>query len=281
MDKLKDIQDKLKTRPAYQLDIMDVVTDKTFQRAVNQEYLNKHHGGNLGNFLQSLKEKGLQKIQLVPRIKNGNATKPGGAYRTVDFTGTPKNTATAAPSFLAMPAASGLNGAFGLGMPEILDGYAAKRENEQLKEQLRQLQQDFKEERESKRKWREKAEKADRENERYEYKEEIQREPSVIDKILSGLAENPASIPALIGAFKGGIGLGNPSPHQEAQIVNPLEGYTEMQTALCEMIAQCPDSFCNDLATLIARVSEEDESFIRELKKLLETPTLKKVESNG
>lgn len=80
-----------------------------------------------------------------------------------------------------------------------------------------------------------------------------------------------------LNQFKGG-GLNGPNV-QNAQIVDTLEGYTDMQRGLCEMIAQCPDSFCEELATLISRVAEPDKVFIKELKKLLETPSLKAVQN--
>jgi hypothetical protein len=195
---------------------------------------------------------------------------------TATGSATATNGGTVAPPQTAVPA--GLNGAFGLGMPEILDGYAAKRENEMLKEQIRQLQQDYKEERESKQKWREKATKFERENERHVYKEDIQREPSAFDKLIEGLAANPSAIPALIGAFRGNpAGLNSPQ-QPEPQTIDPLENYSEMQRALCETIGQLPDALCADLATIIARIAEPDEPFKKELIKLLKNQNLKKVE---
>jgi hypothetical protein len=278
MDKIKELQEKLQQRPAFQLDVMDCITEKVYQKAINQAYLNKNHGGSLPEYLQAIHKKGLQKIQLMPRLSNGNSSKPGGSAVNVDFTAsTPQNNVTAVPQQTMMP---GLNAAasFGLGMPEIMDGYAAKRELALKNEQFNQLLADYKEEKSKKTELRDKLEKAERKLERYGYKEDIQREPSAIDKLLDGLAQNPAMIPQLIGAFKGGGGLNAPQP---AQTIDPLQGYSEMQRALCEMVAQCPDDFCEQLANLISRVAEPDKKFISELKKLLETPNLKKVAENG
>jgi len=284
MEKLKDFIEKLKSRPAFQLDVLDCITENFYQKAINQAYLDKNHGGSLANYLNTLQAKGLQRIQLQPRLKNGSSSKAAGAFRIVDFSAggssTAQNTVTAAPAQMQMP--QGLNAAasFGLGVPDILDGYAAKRELETLKEQYRQLFADYKEEKTKKSDLRDKLEKAERKLERYGYKEDIQREPSAIDKLIDGLAQNPAMIPQLIGAFKGGGGLNAPNPNN-GQIADSLEGYSDMQRALCEMIGSCPDSFCEELATLISRVAEPDKPFIAELQKLLKTPNLKKVADNG
>ncbi len=282
MEKLNPIIEKLKSRPAFQLDIMDCVTDKVFQRAVNQVYLDKNHSGNVLLFIKSLQTKGLREIQLIPRLRNGNTSKPGGASVTVDLTGsTPQNNGTSATSQAPTqtPFFAGLNGAFGLGMPEILNGMTAERENVMLRDQIKQLTADFKEEKESKRKWRDRATDYQRTNDINKIKETTIKESSAVDKLLDTLASNPAMIPQLLGAFKGG-GLNSPNV-QDTQVSNPFEGYSEMKTALCEMIGQCPDSLCEDLATLISRVAEQDKVFIKELSRLLQTPNLKKVADNG
>ena len=270
MEKLKELEIKLKDRRTFQLEVLDTVTGAIYQRAINQDYLDENNNGSLPEYLNSLKTKGLQKIQLIQKIKNGNTTKPGGEAVNVDFR-SPQETLAEAPAQMQGPAAPGLMGlaaSFGLSMPEVMDGWAAKRELEMWKENYRKLETEYKEARERGSKWRERAEKYSRENERFGYKEEIQREPSAIDKLISGIAENPQMIPALIGAFKGGGGLNAPQP---AQLAPATEGYTEMQAALCEMIAQCPDNFCEVLANIISRVSEKDKPFEAGLKKLMET----------
>jgi hypothetical protein len=277
-EKLKKFIENLKGRPAFQFNVIDCVSEKSVAQAINQDFLNKNFSGNLVEYLESLRKKGFQKIQLVPRLKNGSTSKPGGPSITVDFNvpaSTSQNNVAAIPPQMQIP--TGLNGSFGLGMPEIMDGYAAKRENEMLKQQIRQLQEDYKEERESKRRWREKATKFERENERHVYKEDIQREPSALDKLIDGIAQNPAMIPSLIGAFKGSGGLNAPQ-HQQAELIDPLENYSEMQRALCETIGQMPDTLCNDLAEIISRIAEPDKEFIQGLKKLLTNPHLKKAE---
>tara|TARA_R110000823_G_scaffold102096_1_gene219075 strand:- start:80436 stop:81287 length:852 start_codon:yes stop_codon:yes gene_type:complete len=282
MEKLKDFIEKLKSRPAFQLDVLDCITEKVYQKAVNQEYLDKNHGGSLVNYLNTIHAKGLQKIQLQPRLKNGTSSKSAGAFRMVDFTSggssTAQNAVTSAPAQMQMPAGLNAAASFGLGVPDILDGYAAKRELEALKELHRQLTADYKEEKSKKSELRDKLEKAERKLERYGYKEDIQREPSAIDKLIDGLAQNPAMIPQLIGAFKGGSGLNAPNT-QNAQIADSLDGYSDMQRGVCELVGQCPDEFCDDLATLISRVFENDKVFNKELKKLIETPTLKTVKN--
>lgn len=272
MEKLNQLQQKLKARATFQLDVMDCVTEKYYAKAVNQAMLDEKYNGKLIDYLNSLKNAGLTKLQLIPRIKNGSGSKPGGIFVTVDFT-TPQNPAPSPQ--ITNP---GLNGSFGLGMPEILNGMTAQRELEIVKENYRKLEQDYRDEKEAKRKWRDKAEKYSRENERHQYKEDIQREPSAIDKLIDGLAQNPSAIPALIGAFKGSAGLNSPNPSLP-QVVDPFEGYTELQRALCETIGQLPENLCEDLATLISRISENNPIFNKELKKLIETPNLKAVKN--
>ena len=280
MDNLKEIQNKLKARASYHLHIIDVISGSVFQKGIDQTFLDENHKGSLPEYLVTLKAKGYQKVQLMPRLKNGSSSKPAGATVTVDFTQNNQPTNTGQSITPPHTQSFGLNGAMGLGMPEIMDGYAAKRENEMLKEQLRQLQADFKEEKEKKSVWRDRAEKAERKNERFSYKEDIQREPSSLDKLIDGLAQNPSAIPALIGAFKGSGGLNAPQP-QQTQIINPIEGYTDWQKQVVEMLQHCPDNFCEEIANLITRVSEGDKKFINELQRLLETPNLKKVENDG
>lgn len=282
MEKLKPFIEKLNTRPAFQLDVTDCKSEKVYQRAVNQVYLDKHHGGSLVNYLNAIHAKGLEKIQLLPRLKNGSGSKPGGISLNVDFgagSSTAKNNDTPAEVPPQMQIPQGLNGGmFGLGMPEIMDGYAAKRELASKIEDYNRLLNEYKEEKQKRQDLRDKLEKAERKLERYGYKEEIQREPSAIDKLIDGIAQNPAMIPQLIGAFKGGGGLNAPNT-QNAQIADSLDGYTEMQRGVCELVGQCPDEFCDDLATLISRVFENDKVFNKELKKLIETPTLKNVQN--
>jgi len=283
MEKLKPLINKLKARAASQFSVMDCVSENYIAKSINQAYLDKNHNGNLVDYINSLHKKGLQKIQLIPFRKNGSSQRPDGPALTIDFNtsaDTAQNSVAPAPQQTQMPAGLNAAASFGLGVPDILDGYAAKRELEALKELHRQLTADYKEEKQKKSELRDKLEKAERKLERYGYKEDIQREPSAIDKLIDGLAQNPAMIPQLIGAFKGGGGLNAPQP-QEAQIMDTLEGYSDMQRALCEMIGQCPDNFCEELATLISRVAEPDKKFIAELKKLLQTPNLKKVSENG
>ncbi|MDP2687526.1 MAG: hypothetical protein Q8O62_09905 [Aequorivita sp.] len=285
MEKLKNFQEILKSRPAFQLDVMDCVTEKVFQKAVNQVYLDKNHNGSLPAYLQAMHVKGLQKILLTPKLKNGNSSKPFGAPITVDFTeGSPpaQNGVTSAPVPQQMPVyPAGLNGAFGLGMPEIMDGFAAKRELEIWKMNCAKFEKLFEDEKEKRKKLTDKVSELLRENDKYSWEQTTEKEPSKFDKIIDGIFANPSqTIPALMGAiaqFKGG-GLNAPNT-QNAQIVDPLEGYSDMQRALCDMVGQCPDSFCEELATLISRVAEPDQSFIKELKKLLETPNLKKVQN--
>lgn len=278
MDEIKELEKRLKAKKSYQLDVVDFVTEKKFHKGVNQEYLDKHHNGSLTAYLQSLKEKGFQKIQLEQKTKYGASSQPAGITRTVDFRPASeksinqKTTSQMANSQMAN--SIGLNGTFGLGMPEIMDGFAAKRELELLRKQYEKLEKDFKEERELKREWREKAEKAERNNDKYELKQELSPEPSALDKIINSLASNPATIPSLVSAFKGGgVGLGQPQLNE----ANPFANYTEMQLALCDMIGLCPDNFCEQLANLISRVSEKDEDFIQKLKTLMETPNLNNV----
>lgn len=287
MEKLKELQEKLKSRPAFQLDVMDCVTEKVFQKAINQAYLDKNHGGSLPLFLQSIQTKGLQKIQLLPRLKNGNSSKPAGTFITVDFpngSATVQNNATSAPAPQQnmMP---GLNAAatFGLGMPEIMDGYAAKRELQIWKQSAEKWEKLFEDEREKRKKLSNQIQELTRENDQHSWEKSTEKEPSKFDKIIDGIFANPQqTIPALMGALQQFKGGGLNAPNQPSpQIVDTLEGYSEMQRTLCETIGECPDDFCAELATLISRVAEPDKLFIKELKKLLETSSNLKAVQNG
>lgn len=283
MEKLKPLINKLKARAACQFSVMDCVSENYIAKGINQAYLDKNHNGNLVEYLNSLHKKGLQKIQLVPFRKNGSSQKTDGPAITIDFntsggSSTAENNVTPAPPQMQMPAGLNAAASFGLGVPDILDGYAAKRELAAKIEDFNRLLADYKEEKQKRQELRDKLEKAERKLERYGYKEDIQREPSAIDKLIDGLAQNPAMIPQLIGAFKGGSGLNAPNT-QNAQIADSLDGYSDMQRGVCELVGQCPDEFCDDLATLISRVFENDKVFNKELKKLIETPTLKTVKN--
>lgn len=277
MEKLNDLQESLK-RPTFQMDMLDCTTEKVFKKAVNQIYLDKHHNGSLTNYLQSLKEKGMQKIQIIPRLRNGNSSKPGGAIRTVDFTqGQSQNQYHRSN----IPQASnGLNGAFGLSAPEIFAGFAAKENNSRLEDQVRELKQDLRDEIGKSEILRSKVESLTLENNKHEYTSQIKRDPSPWENLLNGIAENPASIGAIFGGAKSLIGLNSPQP-QNAQVLDPLSNYSDMQRALVDMIGHCPDTLCEDIANIIARLSEGDQEFGKSLKKILttETTTLKKVDN--
>lgn len=266
--KLSEYQKKLASNNSFFLDVMDVKTDKPIDRGIYQKNLDKDYGGSLTTYIQSLKDKGHQTIQLWPRQKYGNASKLVGSAVTVDFSGTK-------PNNINIPASNGLNGGmnglagtFGLGAVDILDGYAAKRENDLLKSQIVELQRDLKEEQSSKSKWRDKVNELQQSNNVFELKETMVKEPSALDKLINTLAENPSAIPALIGAFKGGgglPGLAQPQSHEAT-------GYTEMQAAVCEMISHLPsDEHCNLVANIINKILDGDVLFMSELKSLLES----------
>lgn len=280
MDKLKPLIEKLKKGPPNQLDVMDCITENMYKKAVTQEFLDKNHNGSLLEFLKDLKTKGLQKVQLIPRLKNGNASKPGGVARTVDLNGgssAPESNVAAAP--LQMPGfPTGLNGAFGLSMPDIMDGFAAKRELEQWKQNCAKYEKMYEDERRMRKDLSEKILQLTRENDQYSWSQNQEKEPSKFDKIIDGIFQNPEqTLPALMGMFNQLKGGGMNAP--VAQISGTLDGYTEMQQALCQTIGELPDEFCESLAEIITRVSEPDPVFTRQLKALLETPNLKAVQN--
>lgn len=264
MEKLKRIEKKLLSQDTFQIDIMDVLSESIVERAINKKKLDEEHNGSLKSYLNNLNQKGFVKIQLIPRRRFGSSSKPAGAIVTVDFQKQKK---------MDQNFGFGLNGVSGLGMPEIMDGLAARRENQFLKSQLEELKRDLRDEKEAKSRWRDKAESLQRSNDIFEVRQNTEKEPSALDKLIEGLAANPSAIPALIGAFKGS-GLNSPA----AAIAAP-SAYSEIQNALIEMIVQLPDEICNDLATLISRIFENDKNFITDLRKLIETPNLKKVEN--
>jgi len=281
MEKLKPFIEKLKSRAASQFSVIDCVSENYIAKAINQAYLDKNYNGSLVGYINSLQAKGLQKIQLLPFRKNGSSQKPDGPAVTIDFKNPSADTAqnNVAPAPPQMQMQPGLNAAsFGLGMPEIMEGYAAKSKYEMLLTQFQTLQADYKEEREKRKKLSDKIFELTRENDQHSWEKTTVKEPSAIDKLLDTLAKNPTMIPQLMGAFKGGGGLNSPQP-QEVQIADSLDGYTEMQRALCEMVGQCEDALCEDLGTLISRILENDKVFNRELKKLIETPNLKAVKN--
>lgn len=211
---LNDLIDWLASNPIHRFEIYDVDKERTIQKCISYEDLTRDFSTAV-KFFEQLADKGIKTVQIVKKRKNGSSFVREGCGLNFALS---TNDNVAASGGLALPAATpqqltqtaGLMGAgnnFGLGFPEIMEMRSQADRYKELKETFSEVK-----------KRNEDLEKENRklENENLKFQLGIDTKPSAIDKLVEGIAANPAALPQIIASFKGAStpGLNAPEPQK-------------------------------------------------------------------
>ena len=200
---LHEIFEWLKRSDANRVEIYNLQTGQTIENCIS--YQDMTAGGSTPEeYITRLLGKGVEIIQFQKKRKNGSSWKReecGWSYNlstedNVAASGQSASSGRATPQQNPYPS-NGLgspSAGFGLGFPEIMtmrsqaDRYdETKTENRELKAKIERLER----------------ENRTLETENLQYKFGADSKPSAVDKLVEGLASNPAAIASMIQSFKG------------------------------------------------------------------------------
>lgn len=265
---LLDLIEWLKSDPLHRFEIFDVDRDDTIKKCASYDDLSE---GTITpiRYFENLADRGIETIQIVKKRKCGNAYVREGiglnyglsteAENNVAASGVPVRPAST-PQQVKTPSFSGLGApaTMGLGFPEIMEMRSnsdrfqeAKRENDLLKAKCDLLI--------------DKNQELEKANLRHEFGAESK--PSSLDKLVEGIAANPAALSQIIQSIKGGAGLNAP----QQQLNQPQ--LSDTKSMVVDLIAnnqQLSDDHVSGAYYVITEALKGNDKFINDYIKLLQ-----------
>ena len=195
---LHELFEWLKTNEFNRFEIYDADMQKSIEKCLSYEDLTEG-GKSPEDYFTDLVNKGIKTVQIVRKRKNGSSHIRQGCGLNYALTTEGNVAASGSP---VNPGATpqqphnafGLGAPSGLGFPEIMtmrsqsDRFQeTKQENSELKSELKRLE----------------AENRKLETENLTLKLGVESKPSAVDKLLEGIAANPAALSSIIQSFKG------------------------------------------------------------------------------
>ena len=201
---LEELYEWLKRSDANRFEIYNVETGKSIEKCVSYEDLTAG-GSTPEEYFTRLLSKGVKTVQLQKKRKNGSSWIREGCglnyglstEDNVAASGQVRVSEPATPQQYQYPSGNGLGSpasSFGLGFPEIMSMRSQADRYQETKEECKDLKA--------------KVELLERENrvletENLQYKFGADSKPSAVDKLVEGLASNPAALASMIQSFKG------------------------------------------------------------------------------
>lgn len=261
---LKELQKVLKNRPAAYINISDE-HNNTIRNNVYFKDLGNYNN-DISVLLKELSTKH-DKVVVTPRLRNGTSSRAYKQPFTVILKGE-NPTEHVVPTVTSTPTPAPMtNGFMGLNAPQILDAFSAQRENRMLREQLTSLQTKYNAIEADREQKRSELEDAKRKIDRLELKQEDR--PSAVDKLLEGIAGNPAALTSILGL------LGNRGATQQLNAAQPVATSLEGNKALLQQVVDThPEEYCKLYIAIINRLNT-DEEFAKEVNNLLKKETVK------
>ena len=201
---LEDLFEWLKRSEKNRFEVYDVDKNASITKCASYHDLTEG-GTTLEEYFARLVSKGVRTVQIVKKRKNGSTYVREGCGLNYGLTTEAENN-VAASGRLASPAATpqqsfGLGspgtGMAGLSFPEVMNMRSQADRYEETKEKARQMETRIE---------RLEAENRQLEKENLTYKLGADSKPSAVDKLVEGLAENPAALSSIIQSLKGGGG---------------------------------------------------------------------------
>lgn len=277
-ESLDEVIEWLQRNPLNRFEIYDLSNDKTITRCIGYQDIKEKHE-TVKDYFKSLVSNGSTQIQIVKKRKNGSSYLRkcnAGLNFALSTTGSESNVAASSRASENGGSATqqqipsnnmgtGNYGSFpglgtpgiGLGLPEIMDMRTNAVRFQETKQELTELKSKYE---------RLLDENKRLEKENWEYKFSQENGPSAVDKLVEGLASNPAGIAALVGAFKSnGPGLAQPAQKQEQNL-------SSSKAMLVELVSSNPDitdEHVNLAAHAIVQTASGNEDFYNAYIKLL------------
>lgn len=277
MKDLNWISNFLKDDPQHIIDIMNCEDASYLKRKLSWQRLANEYG-DLQSLFSDLKAEGYKTVQVFPRIKQGTGFKNKASVITVSLESTERpNHQIERPAPPPMVSAPKNLETFGLGMPQILNGVAAERENQMLKTQLAE-QTNLANTRLSEiNSLKTEITALQRACDRHDIQQSLQKDPDPISVLIGKLAENPQTIPSIISALKKAPVAPGLSGDQTP--ADPYGSLSEIKQVTIRSIAQPAfgDSVIEMLYQILFQFQSENDDFIDQLGSLIENHNLKVV----
>lgn len=260
---LNELFDWLKSNGNNRFEIYDYERKNTIEKCAGYEDLTSG-GKSLEDYFIALADKGVKTVQIVQKKKNGstyirescglNYSLSTGANNNVAASGSPVYPG-ATPQQPQYPTGLGSpSSGFGLGFPEIMsmrsnaDRYEeAKNENRELKAKVERLE----------------AENRKLETECLTHKLGAESKPSAVDKLVEGLASNPAALATLIQSFKG-------SPSANPGLNAPQDSnLSDTKKLVIETIKNHTDENVTAAYYILAMAEQNNREFLQKYHNLL------------
>ncbi|OAB79746.1 hypothetical protein [Cochleicola gelatinilyticus] len=265
---LENLAIALKNNSLQLFRVMNCATEQFIDGYIFQKNLDEKYNGDISQYLNSLKSRGIKKVQLFPYIKNGSGIKNPSPVITVLLEGA---AATPKPALQdPQTPSTGLMASMGLNAMDVFRGQTAIDEVKKKDTEIQELKAEIERQKSSKKKYRKICQ---------DYEIEKKTQPGAAATMLNGLAENPSIAMDLINKVlagrNGGLQAANPAQNQNTQHLSPV------QKILIQSIETVPDEYCAKLMEVLKWYNNNETSKIEVVESLLSEPILKKVDHNG
>lgn len=267
-ENLNDLIDWLKLNERNRFEIYDYDRSTSIEKCASYNDLAHNYSSPLGYF-EALADKGVKAVQIVKKIKNGSTYVREGCGLNFGLSTDTNNNVVAASGLPDSPAATqqhyprpamtGLGSPMmGLGFPEIMTMRSQSDRYEETRRELNETKA--------------KLERAEEKNRDLEtkcltYQLGNEGKPSSVDKLIEGIAANPAALSQIIQSFKGGApGLNSPAPALESRKISDTKS---MVVDIISNNAQLTDDHVSASYYILMESLKGNEKFLDEYLKLL------------
>ncbi len=285
-DSIQQLQLRLDQRTANFYKVVDCSNSYTLVSKLNKEYLNNYCDGSFKTFLDSLKQKGVSKIQLTPRRSNGSTSKPDGDITTITLENSrSKDTVNLAPEVsktksnqrMPLPGYSAAKADFlDARVTDLTDKCniisakldEATRQRDEFKEEKTQLKYQLD-------RTLDKLERAKKSKRKAQKKAD---EPQGLMGIIPA-DQTPMLLEKLPGILMG-----------VKELLKPSEGNKDNNTTTSNLskthdqifatLAKWPETYMQELGIIIEKYTSNDTEFIEVVRKMIGVRTLNKEENN-
>lgn len=267
---LNDLIEWLQQDEKNRFEIYDLDKNETLQKCASYSDL-AHNYPNAFGYFEALFDRGIHTVQIVKKRKNGSTFIREGcglnfslstqAQNTVAASGASENPATTPQQYQRPTNYGGLGapvGTMGLGFPEIMEMRSqsdrfkeTKEENTILKGKVERMEKEVR----------------DLENKCLTYQLGADSKPSAVDKLVEGIAANPAALSTIIQSLKGG-NPGLNSPQIEARKLSDIKS---LVVDLITNNHQLSDDDVNGAYHILSQVLQQNKAFLEGYVQLLIT----------
>ena len=285
-DRITQIASRLKEDSRFRLSALDCASANFIKPDVSQDHLDQNHDGDFRKYLDFLKNKGFSTVQFQPRTKHGNINKVTGPAFNISLNSNGQSMEKQTPPANATPGAS--IESFGLGLPDLMELKAQPERvaNQYLSEQLQgqkaqseaklqELTQQNKQLEIKLNKVKKKRDKLQQKVNIYEIKEQLEPQPNPINSLIEQALQPDGLIQQGLGMY-----LESKNSGLNAASSDPDADLSDSKRQLIAALRDAPEEIAEVIYNTTQKLAAGEPGFLDELKNLIQSYNLRKVENN-